>query len=829
MKKVFSIFLCLCMLLSVVAMFSACQSTTEEPEDEDAGVPVPDSANGIQVSDEIVEVNLEGYGLVRPRSVSPTCEQEVIDLCALIREKLSITIRPSADREQVPVENDLLEILVGDVQRVETVNALAEVKGHGWIIKAVNGKVIIAGTTSFLTLNALEYFVARYIENGDISGTTFKMNETILVSDVEMISLVSGGEGRYEIVYQDGIDDKKGSEYGNEPAGTTFDYPYDVSSDIRNLLVAKTGVRASTIKLKTDAAEEAEAEILVGINGRDILKEELYKLTADQYGVIMRDGKVIVTGWNKAALGEAYSMFQTMVTDSVCYDAENSCYDIVIPKTMALVGSLSGTKNFKFITEFPKPDTAGLNLIETVDVGDSSLLYVYAGEAVNRENYLAYCAKLEAAGFTLYGPETQFEGSSFRTYLNAEGVNLQVSHMAYIHAEEQDVDLFIPSIRIVSSHTDYVSLPDAEILEADRSWTKRTDPMVTMLQLKYNTGNFGLSALITLEDGSFIVFDGGGTGETSEANDENYMYSVMVDIHKKVFGEEPTANNPIHIRGWIITHEHWDHQMVFYNFCKEYGNQSNVRIDRLFYNPASNEETYNCYNPDSTIEVNLLNGTIGNWIRGDDFEAIKIHTGQVFYLANAELRVMYTHEDIQPQELGYFNNSSSIFKITLHTTDRMIGQVAGSENIVNTETSIWLGDLERIGSKCMRAMYGETLKADIVQVAHHGYNGCEIALYDLIDPEIVLWPTDSNTWIGQTKNPNTSTWFYQVDYHIAHNLTNVKLLNVSQYYNTTITLTVNGPDYDNLWDALEHKIIETDTGDIGATAGRVIYRPYAGQ
>ena len=73
------------------------------------------------------------------------------------------------------------------------------------------------------------------------------------------------------------------------------------------------------------------------------------------------------------------------------------------------------------------------------------------------------------------------------------------------------------------------------------------------------------------------------------------MYDVLVDIHRKVYGQDPTEANPLHIRAWVITHEHWDHQMVFYNFCKEYGKYKTVLIDRLFYNPASNEETYNCY------------------------------------------------------------------------------------------------------------------------------------------------------------------------------------------------------------------------------------------
>ncbi len=823
MKKLFGIFLCLCMLLSVVTVFSACQQP-EEPVVPNPGpaVPVP---GDVQVSESVVTVDLTDYAMVRPRTMSSICQQQVFDLCNALRNLCGLNLRANNDNEVEPVENGLYEILIGQTQRVETVEAMSEIDGHGWVIRAFNGKLIIAGTTDFLTRNALDYFVANYAVKEQFEGKSITMNEKVLCSGVEMTALVENGAGCYEIVYTDGIDDQKGSEFGSEYAGTGFDYLYDVSSDIRNLLVSKTKISAYTVPMKTDAEEAVEKEILVGVTNRPDGQEVLRQIDANEYAVVMKNGKVIVGGWNSATLGKAYEKFHEMIQDSVCYD-ENDQACLLIPSNMEIRGTLGAEDKFNFIVDFPRPEFDDVYLVDTEDVGETSMLYVYGGAGVNRENYVAYCQALEDAGFELYMPENVVEGSSFRTYLHpVSGITLQVDHMAYTHAEEQDVDLFVRSIRIIASSTDYVDMPDAEILEADRTWTKRTDPMVTMLKLRYDTGNFGLSSIITLEDGSFIVYDGGGSGETAPADDENTMYEVMVDIHTKVFGRAPDQYNPLHIRGWIITHEHWDHHMVFYNFCQEYGNYKEVRIDRLLYNPASNEETYNCYNPSSTIEDNVLNGNIEKFIRGDSFQIVKVHTGQKFYFANAELQVLYTHEDIHPQELVYFNNSSTIFRIDLGVTDRDKNQVASRDDVVNTESTIWLGDLERVGSKCMRAMYGDTLKADAVQVAHHGYNGVEKELYALIDPEVVLWPTDSANWIGQTKNPNSSNWFYQVDYFVAHELPNVKLIVVSSYYNTTLTFTENGPDYENLWDALGHKEIVTDTGEVGATDGRVIYRP----
>lgn len=831
MKKVFSIFLCLCMLLTVVALFSACQGEPEEPVDPDAGnnVPVPEAPGGVQISEKTVSVDLSEYVLMRPRKLSTTLAQLVVDLGVSFRQLSSLNLRINQDNETSPVQNGMYEVLIGQTQRVETVEALSEIEGDGWVIRVFLDKIVIAGTTDFLTRNALEYFVANFMKESNFEEAVFTLPEKVLVSGVEMMSLVADGTGACSVVYQDGIDDKKGSDFGNEYAGTGFDYHYDVAFDVRKLLTNNTGVLNASIPLKTDAKEVEGSEIQVGTTNRADNSNVLAGLQANQYAVTMKNGNVVIAGWNQATLSKAYNEFHLMVIDSIVYDDENRA-GIRIPANMNISGTLTVDDKFSFIVDFPKPEGEGISLLNTTDVGENSMLFVYSGDGVNRESYVAYCEALEAAGYVLYSPETTAEGSSYRTYLNeSTGVTLYVSHIAYAHAEEQEVDIFTPSIRIVSSHLDNVDLPDAEILEADRSWTKRTDPMITMLKLRYDTGNFGLSAILTLEDGSFVIYDGGGSGETSEANDENNMYSVLTAIHTKVYGTAPNDKNPLRIRAWIITHEHWDHQMVFYNFCKEYGKDKTVLIDRLIYNPASNEETYNCYNPDSTIEVGMTNGTIKNFLRNKDtFEVIKAHSGQKFYLANAEIEVLYTHEDIHPHELIYFNNSSTILRITMNTTGKAVNQVVGPEHIVNKEVSIWLGDLERVGSSCLRAVYGDTLKADIVQVAHHGYNGCEKELYALIDPEVVLWPTDEASWIGQTKNPNTTSWYLKVDYFIAHELPNVKMIIVSSYYNTTLTLTANGPDYYNLWDAKDNKEIVTDTGDIGTTAGRVIFRPLAG-
>ncbi|MBQ7365364.1 MAG: hypothetical protein IJW46_07180, partial [Clostridia bacterium] len=45
-------------------------------------------------------------------------------------------------------------------------------------------------------------------------------------------------------------------------------------------------------------------------------------------------------------------------------------------------------------------------------------------------------------------------------------------------------------------------------------------------------------------------------------------------------------------------------------------------------------------------------------------------------------------------------------------------------------------------------MWGNYLKSDLVQVAHHGFNGSTIETYSLVSPTVALWPTPDYGYHG---------------------------------------------------------------------------------
>jgi hypothetical protein len=104
------------------------------------------------------------------------------------------------------------------------------------------------------------------------------------------------------------------------------------------------------------------------------------------------------------------------------------------------------------------------------------------------------------------------------------------------------------------------------------------------------------------------------------------------------------------------------------------------------------------------------------------------HTGQRYYFADAEVEILHTLEDFFPHDIimqsqDPVNGASVVFSVEL----------AGQK-------IMFLGDSAVDCSKDTLQMWGSYLKSDIMQAAHHGLNGGSVALYEAIDPIVVMVP-----------------------------------------------------------------------------------------
>jgi len=775
MKRILSLCLTLCMLISAVALFASCSG----------------KGSKVKVSNKVVEVDLKDYEVFYEDTLNEKVRDRVTILTGALGEYANVATRAQPVRDEVDLEGPA--ILIGDTGYEESNKVMKKLGDYGWSVSVVKDKIVIAGTNDFLTRVALSYFTENYINQASFSGSVLSLNKKVEQKGIGTMEIVDGnGEGQFTMVYNSWTDnhDNGGRDnynYGADENPTTggpdIDYTYTVVNEIRASLKDLSTAKERHFLDKKDTSDiENEYEILVGNMQRADYREELNKLTANQYGIVVKNHKVMLLAWNDVSLAYAHELFQTMLK-AYTHENEEGKEVAVLPTDVAIVE----TMKTGFEINFPKPE--GLYLHGTVDVGDHSIEYIYTGDGVTEANYLAYCDKLEQNGYSLIDGNSKPLGTEniFRYYWNEEtGSTLYVYYSPYQYAEEQKVKDTLASIRVVSSNTQYVTLPDASILNPNRTWTKVTDTMVTSLTHDYSVGSWGLAYIITLEDGSFIVFDGGiGTGTTKLDNNDR-IWNVLNSLYKEVFKTEPQPGQ-IHIRAWLITHEHADHMNVFRAFLKEYGEK--IRFDYLLFNATSESECVNSTNPESKVRQEMA--TLQSSVSGG-FDYLKVHTGQKFYFANCEIDIMGCHEDTYPKKFEYFNNSTTTFKTILTSTDN-----AGQKT---TTDCIWLGDLERIGSRRLRAMWGENMKADQVQIAHHGYNGVEEELYDLIEAELVWWPSSGGHYAGSYSQANSTNWYSRVNHHVAHEMTCVKMIIMHDGYDYTLTFTTAGPQYDNIVD-----------------------------
>ena len=106
-----------------------------------------------------------------------------------------------------------------------------------------------------------------------------------------------------------------------------------------------------------------------------------------------------------------------------------------------------------------------------------------------------------------------------------------------------------------------------------------------------------------------------------------------------------------------------------------------------------------------------------------DLTITQVHTGQLIDFGDATVEILYTMEDLMPAELPNINDSSMAIRLKMGGSSFMI-----------------LGDTCYRSGPIMHDMWGDYLKSDIVQVAHHGLWPSVESIYHDIAAEVVIVP-----------------------------------------------------------------------------------------
>ena len=505
--------------------------------------------------------------------------------------------------------------------------------------------------------------------------------------EIETLCLVENGVARYKIV---------------NPLGGSV----AVREHITEFKEEFESITGASLNMITDSyTPESEYEIVVGaLRNRPDAKEIEFETPYTSYRMATAGERVVMAAYKE----EHYEKLLIYFLEAMYEDDGNWYVD-----TEMINFAIDFEENER---EAPKYATVngtlqGFGVYESME---DTLVATY--EKTSAEEYAAYLASLEAEGYTKY-TDNQIGQMQFATYTKADGNT--------VHTQ------FNPQEKLVTLNffrNQY--LPATE----PAPFTKVTRASANYLQ-RFGYGGWGLSQIVQLGDGTYIIIDGGKWDQT----DFNNMIKFMKD-------NKPASHTKPIVSLWLMTHPHEDHVEMFAYKAEEFA--KHIELKMLGYNIPAEP----CSQVDA--EGRYWNEYYHHALKAKrdaafpDAEIWTAHTGQKLYVADAVVEILYTHEDYWPQPIRSANDCNTNYRIT-----------------IDGSSLLSLGDSDGGGAE-MTKMYGDALESDMVQASHHGLNG-PLEMYLAMDAKVVFWP-DCKTdilqrWENQYNKPWVNTQWTRID------------------------------------------------------------------
>ena len=372
------------------------------------------------------------------------------------------------------------------------------------------------------------------------------------------------------------------------------------------------------------------------------------------------------------------------------------------------------------------------NLGTGYDAGQGSKTYVKTG--ANKSTFESLCTEIESKGLKKYTSNV-IGNNYFVTYVT----QTQIVHTMFF-ANRSEIRTAVDQRGLGTDGK--FSLPG---LSGDNKYQKTTDSEMIVCDISNADWPGGMCIIFKLSDGRFFIIDAGMGGKLSD--NRQWIGSSSGWIYQTLARHAKDPKNIV-VAGWLITHVHSDHAGGLYDMALGYYGATNadggkkhtvmpkemtkyIKIEQLIYNkPATTKFG--------------RNGWMDTIIKAFDVKnVVKAHPGQVFYAADFKLTI-YGSQDIMLEKSG---DSGDLNDFSL---------VARTE--FNGKSALFLGDSDTIPNPRLAQVYKETLKSDLLQLAHHGYGDTGDAdVNSYCNPSMVLWVVSNRDLrSGQKINVNSS-------------------------------------------------------------------------
>lgn len=216
----------------------------------------------------------------------------------------------------------------------------------------------------------------------------------------------------------------------------------------------------------------------------------------------------------------------------------------------------------------------------------------------------------------------------------------------------------------------------------------------TQMYVITETSRYMMSYVIITEKDNCIIVDGGRPED-------------IPLLREKVKGHP--------IKAWILTHAHKDHMSAFVKLIND--EDADFCPEAVYYNfpPVSFAEEYETRDVENMREFYQVVPKLGD-------KARITRMGDVLTVDEVRVEFLYHWEESYSFVYKTINDTSLVFRLETPRTSVM-----------------FLGDLGPEGGDKLMEMNMDKLKAEYVQMAHHGHAGVGAEVYMMIDPRVCIW------------------------------------------------------------------------------------------